>query len=155
MIKACYYIIYFCSFIFALYSSDVDGVVFENGTFSWSKDGPPCLKRYHYPESFHKAPEYTIRLSVQVSATSPLTYSVCVSRISVKVPCGSLVAVVGHVGSGKSSLLSAILGETEKRSGAVSVKVLALIIHNSHCVYFMKSTFRMASYGYRVGALSK
>uniref|UniRef100_A0A8C2J475 ABC-type glutathione-S-conjugate transporter n=1 Tax=Cyprinus carpio TaxID=7962 RepID=A0A8C2J475_CYPCA len=61
--------------------------VFENGTFSWSKDGPPCLK-----------------------------------RISVRVPCGSLVAVVGHVGSGKSSLLSAMLGETEKRSGAVSVK---------------------------------
>uniref|UniRef100_A0A8C2BGL1 ABC-type glutathione-S-conjugate transporter n=1 Tax=Cyprinus carpio TaxID=7962 RepID=A0A8C2BGL1_CYPCA len=58
-----------------------------NGTFSWSKDGPPCLK-----------------------------------RISVRVPCGSLVAVVGHVGSGKSSLLSAMLGETEKRSGAVSVK---------------------------------
>uniref|UniRef100_A0A8C2GUF2 ABC-type glutathione-S-conjugate transporter n=1 Tax=Cyprinus carpio TaxID=7962 RepID=A0A8C2GUF2_CYPCA len=62
--------------------------VFENGTFSWSKDGPPCLK----------------------------------SRISVRVPCGSLVAVVGHVGSGKSSLLSAMLGETEKRSGAISVK---------------------------------
>uniref|UniRef100_A0A672NT23 ABC-type glutathione-S-conjugate transporter n=1 Tax=Sinocyclocheilus grahami TaxID=75366 RepID=A0A672NT23_SINGR len=58
-----------------------------NGTFSWSKDGPACLK-----------------------------------GISVRVPCGSLVAVVGHVGSGKSSLLSAILGETEKRSGAVSVK---------------------------------
>uniref|UniRef100_A0A9J8CDF7 ABC-type glutathione-S-conjugate transporter n=1 Tax=Cyprinus carpio carpio TaxID=630221 RepID=A0A9J8CDF7_CYPCA len=52
----------------------------------------------------------------------PLTYSVCWSRISVRVPCGSLVAVVGHVGSGKSSLLSAMLGETEKRSGAVSVK---------------------------------
>ncbi|CAM4621368.1 unnamed protein product [Leuciscus chuanchicus] len=68
------------------FKSDVDGVVFDNGTFSWSKDGPPCLK-----------------------------------RISVKVPRGSLVAVVGHVGSGKSSLLSAILGETEKRSGAVSV----------------------------------
>uniref|UniRef100_A0A8C1PJT4 ABC-type glutathione-S-conjugate transporter n=1 Tax=Cyprinus carpio TaxID=7962 RepID=A0A8C1PJT4_CYPCA len=67
------------------FKSDVDGVVFENGTFSWSKDGPPCLK-------------------------------------SVRVPCGSLVAVVGHVGSGKSSLLSAMLGETEKRSGAVSVK---------------------------------
>lgn len=38
-------------------------------------------------------------------------------------PRGSLVAVVGHVGSGKSSLLSAMLGETEKRSGTVSIKV--------------------------------
>ncbi|TRY81629.1 hypothetical protein DNTS_014478 [Danionella cerebrum] len=67
------------------FKSDVDGVVFDNGTFSWSKEGAPCLK-------------------------------------SVRVPCGSLVAVVGHVGSGKSSLLSAMLGETEKRSGSVSIK---------------------------------
>uniref|UniRef100_A0A8C7QX01 ABC-type glutathione-S-conjugate transporter n=1 Tax=Oncorhynchus mykiss TaxID=8022 RepID=A0A8C7QX01_ONCMY len=58
-----------------------------NGTFSWTKEGPPCLK-----------------------------------RINVRVPQGSLVAVVGHVGSGKSSLLSAMLGETEKRSGSVSIK---------------------------------
>lgn len=27
--------------------SDEEGVVVENGTFSWSKDGPPCLKRYN------------------------------------------------------------------------------------------------------------
>uniref|UniRef100_A0A8C7CB62 ABC-type glutathione-S-conjugate transporter n=1 Tax=Oncorhynchus kisutch TaxID=8019 RepID=A0A8C7CB62_ONCKI len=45
-----------------------------------------------------------------------------VYRINVRVPQGSLVAVVGHVGSGKSSLLSAMLGETEKRSGSVSIK---------------------------------
>uniref|UniRef100_A0A8B9LXC6 ABC-type glutathione-S-conjugate transporter n=1 Tax=Astyanax mexicanus TaxID=7994 RepID=A0A8B9LXC6_ASTMX len=59
----------------------------SDGTFSWSRDGPPCLR-----------------------------------RISVKVPRGCLVAVVGHVGSGKSSLLSAMLGETEKKSGNVTVK---------------------------------
>uniref|UniRef100_A0A8C5H1L3 ABC-type glutathione-S-conjugate transporter n=1 Tax=Gouania willdenowi TaxID=441366 RepID=A0A8C5H1L3_GOUWI len=68
-------------------SSDGDDVIIDNGTFSWSAEGPPCLKRY----------------------------DVCVPR-------GSLVAVVGHVGSGKSSLLSAMLGETEKRSGQVTVK---------------------------------
>ncbi|KAM7393766.1 hypothetical protein PAMP_020615 [Pampus punctatissimus] len=68
-------------------SSEGEDVVLENGTFSWSAEGPPCLK-----------------------------------RISVRVPRGSLVAVVGHVGSGKSSLLSAMLGETEKRSGHVTVK---------------------------------
>uniref|UniRef100_A0AAR2LSI3 ABC-type glutathione-S-conjugate transporter n=1 Tax=Pygocentrus nattereri TaxID=42514 RepID=A0AAR2LSI3_PYGNA len=67
--------------------TDGDSVVIENGTFSWSRDGPPCLR-----------------------------------RISVKVPHGSLVAVVGHVGSGKSSLLSAMLGEMEKKSGNITVK---------------------------------
>uniref|UniRef100_A0A7N6ALG0 ABC-type glutathione-S-conjugate transporter n=1 Tax=Anabas testudineus TaxID=64144 RepID=A0A7N6ALG0_ANATE len=65
----------------------LEDVVIENGTFGWSAEGPPCLK-----------------------------------RINVRVPRGSLVAVVGHVGSGKSSLLSAMLGETEKRSGCVTVK---------------------------------
>uniref|UniRef100_A0AAR2L873 ABC-type glutathione-S-conjugate transporter n=1 Tax=Pygocentrus nattereri TaxID=42514 RepID=A0AAR2L873_PYGNA len=46
----------------------------------------------------------------------------CISRINFQVPRGALVAVVGHVGSGKSSLLSAMLGETERRSGSVSIK---------------------------------
>uniref|UniRef100_A0AAY4BU55 Multidrug resistance-associated protein 1 n=1 Tax=Denticeps clupeoides TaxID=299321 RepID=A0AAY4BU55_9TELE len=43
-------------------------------------------------------------------------------RINVLIPEGSLVAVVGHVGSGKSSLLSALLGEMHKQDGAVSIK---------------------------------
>ncbi|XP_061472000.1 ATP-binding cassette sub-family C member 3 isoform X2 [Rhineura floridana] len=38
------------------------------------------------------------------------------------VPSGSLVAVVGHVGCGKSSLMSALLGEMEKLHGEVAVK---------------------------------
>ncbi|CAL8332500.1 unnamed protein product [Merluccius merluccius] len=71
----------------AAHSLDGEDVAIDNGTFSWSAEGPPCLK-----------------------------------RINVSVPRGSLVAVVGHVGSGKSSLLSAMLGETEKRSGSVTVK---------------------------------
>jgi ABC-type transport system involved in cytochrome bd biosynthesis fused ATPase/permease subunit len=36
---------------------------------------------------------------------------------AMKVPPGSLVAVVGNVGSGKSSLLSALLGEMKTLSG--------------------------------------
>lgn len=43
--------------------------------------------------------------------------------INLNVTPGQLVAVVGQVGSGKSSLLSAILGEMEKIRGNVSTKV--------------------------------
>ncbi|XP_067238284.1 multidrug resistance-associated protein 1 isoform X1 [Chanodichthys erythropterus] len=43
-------------------------------------------------------------------------------RINVCIPEGALVAVVGHVGSGKSSLLSALLGEMQKQEGNVSIK---------------------------------
>jgi len=36
---------------------------------------------------------------------------------------GELIAVVGTVGSGKSSLISALLGEMDKLQGKVNVKV--------------------------------
>ena len=47
-----------------------------------------------------------------------ITYS-----INLNVKPGQLVAVVGHVGAGKSSLISALLGEMEKMTGRVLVKV--------------------------------
>lgn len=53
-------------------------------------------------------------------------------RITVKVPEGKLVAVVGSVGCGKSSFLSAILGDMEKVSGKVVVKVCCRCSNFSH-----------------------
>lgn len=44
-------------------------------------------------------------------------------NINLRVKEGSLVAIVGTVGSGKSSLLSAILGEMDKITGRVNTKV--------------------------------
>ncbi|XP_055077733.1 multidrug resistance-associated protein 1-like [Periophthalmus magnuspinnatus] len=44
------------------------------------------------------------------------------SSINVMVEQGALVAVVGPVGSGKSSLLAAVLGEMERRSGSLSTR---------------------------------
>ena len=44
-------------------------------------------------------------------------------NIDLHVPPGSLIAIVGSVGSGKSSLLSALLGEMEKVEGRVNTKV--------------------------------
>ena len=43
--------------------------------------------------------------------------------INLRIGGGQLVAVVGQVGAGKSSLISALLGEMEKLSGSISVKV--------------------------------
>ncbi|NXT85057.1 MRP6 protein, partial [Zapornia atra] len=47
--------------------------------------------------------------------------AVCLQRIDLMVPQGSLLAVVGGVGAGKSSLLAALLGELEQTHGSVTV----------------------------------
>eukprot|EP00095_Tigriopus_kingsejongensis_P012175 snap_masked-scaffold1304_size49437-processed-gene-0.4 protein:Tk12175 transcript:snap_masked-scaffold1304_size49437-processed-gene-0.4-mRNA-1 annotation:"multidrug resistance-associated protein 1 isoform x3" len=44
------------------------------------------------------------------------------SQMNLSIPCGSLTAIVGTVGAGKSSLLSSFLGEMEKLSGQVQVR---------------------------------
>lgn len=43
-------------------------------------------------------------------------------NINVMVPQGSLLAVVGHVGCGKTSLVSALLGEMHKQEGQISIR---------------------------------
>ncbi|XP_046342176.2 multidrug resistance-associated protein 1-like isoform X2 [Haliotis rufescens] len=44
------------------------------------------------------------------------------SNVNLSIPEGSLVAVVGHVGAGKSSLVAAVLGEIQKVKGHLSVQ---------------------------------
>ena len=48
------------------------------------------------------------------------------SSINLTVKPGELVAVVGQVGAGKSSLVSALLGEMEKMNGYVALRVCFL-----------------------------
>uniref|UniRef100_A0A287B6A6 Multidrug resistance-associated protein 1 n=1 Tax=Sus scrofa TaxID=9823 RepID=A0A287B6A6_PIG len=49
--------------------------------------------------------------------------------ITFSIPEGSLVAVVGQVGCGKSSLLSALLAEMDKVEGHVAIKTRLLVTH--------------------------
>ncbi|KFQ70893.1 Multidrug resistance-associated protein 1, partial [Phaethon lepturus] len=52
----------------------------------------------------------------------------CLRRIDLTVPQGSLLAIVGQVGAGKSSLLSALLGELERTDGCVTMKGTAAYV---------------------------
>jgi len=52
--------------------------------------------------------------------------TVILDDINLKVPTGSLSAIVGPVGCGKSSLLSACIGDLYKHSGEVTYKVSTL-----------------------------
>lgn len=56
--------------------------------------------------------------------------------MSLDIKRGQLVAVVGQVGSGKSSLLSAILGEMDKINGYVGLNVKMRWIVNESVRFF-------------------
>ena len=61
--------------------------------------------------------------------------------INLSVPDGKLVAVVGNVGSGKSSLVSAMLGDMEVLNGNthVRVKELSFLLQ----IFMMRSLFSL------------
>ena len=67
---------------------------------------------------------YTVQVLLGHFAT------VLIHSINLNIKPGQLVAVVGHVGAGKSSLISALLGEMEKIEGHVVVKVVTTLVNN-------------------------
>ncbi|ELW62271.1 Putative ATP-binding cassette sub-family C member 13 [Tupaia chinensis] len=61
--------------------------------------------------------------------------------LNIKIPEGALVAVVGQVGSGKSSVLSAILGEMEKLTGVVQRKGVNISGGQKHRVSLARAVY--------------
>uniref|UniRef100_A0A8U7PAC6 ABC-type glutathione-S-conjugate transporter n=1 Tax=Corvus moneduloides TaxID=1196302 RepID=A0A8U7PAC6_CORMO len=70
----------------------------------------------------HSFLPFSINAAVQVSCRP------CFSSFDLTVPQGSLLAVVGQVGAGKSSLLAALLGELETTDGCVTMKDTAAYV---------------------------
>uniref|UniRef100_A0A8C3D0Q3 ABC-type glutathione-S-conjugate transporter n=1 Tax=Cairina moschata TaxID=8855 RepID=A0A8C3D0Q3_CAIMO len=87
-------ICFFFFFFFFFFGHNLQAsITIRNGTFCWSKETSPCLR-----------------------------------RIDLTVPQGSLIAIVGQVGAGKSSLLSALLGELEQTDGCMTMKGTAAYV---------------------------
>lgn len=59
-----------------------------------------------------------------------------ISNLSLRVRTGELVAVVGKVGAGKSSLLNAILGEMRKLEGNIGVREV-----RRHSLEYMENNY--------------
>ena len=76
----------------------------------------PNTKQVHQIEILEKLNDLVMIMTVLQSYF--LQYS-----INLEVARGQLIAVVGKVGAGKSSLLQAMLGEMEKVEGSVTIKV--------------------------------
>ncbi|TPX36938.1 hypothetical protein SmJEL517_g00979 [Synchytrium microbalum] len=62
------------------------------------------------------------QLEKLVSAETAELPDLRLSNIELNVPAGSLVAIVGPVGSGKTSLLSALVGEMKRKTGSVEFR---------------------------------
>ncbi|KAI8811652.1 P-loop containing nucleoside triphosphate hydrolase protein [Cladochytrium replicatum] len=104
-----------------------NAVTIENGTFEWetappesesSKDEPaPEIEAAKVKYTGVPAAENERHSSeVSVSTVRPPA----LRSIEIEIPHGSLCAIVGPVGSGKSSLLSAMIGEMKRISGDVT-----------------------------------
>ncbi|KAI9332974.1 P-loop containing nucleoside triphosphate hydrolase protein [Obelidium mucronatum] len=111
-----------------------DAIVIENGSFEWS--GPVYIegvegwtiplkgKAKEGPKKKAADGEDNSKKSFKVEEEVELGKLGVVSAgslrdINLRVPKGALVAIVGSVGSGKSSLLNALVGEMRKTGGAV------------------------------------
>ncbi|KAF9935468.1 hypothetical protein BGZ67_003418 [Mortierella alpina] len=99
-------------------------VVIKNGTFSWTCD-------------HDLADDETVGLldSFDSAASKPT-----LQNIDLSVPNGSLVAIVGRVGQGKSSLLSAITGEMYKYQGYA--KIIGRIAYVPQQAWILNATLR-------------
>jgi ABC-type multidrug transport system fused ATPase/permease subunit len=74
------------------------------------------------PKAVERLPcggEYDVEIEDGSFKWDPKSDRVTLKDVNVKIPHGAFVAIVGMVGSGKSALLSAVLGEIPKLSGSV------------------------------------
>ncbi|KAF9193533.1 hypothetical protein BGZ51_003088 [Haplosporangium sp. Z 767] len=107
---------------------DADGrilaIEIQSGTFAWEQ--LPGLGQSEELATSEMTDEQRERQPLlgtddSSSSTTPPPARPVLSNINLQVPEGSLTAVVGRIGQGKSSLLSAIIGEMYKHQGMVAV----------------------------------
>lgn len=92
----------------------VGGLIVEDAGFAWDVS-PPSTSPKKSGSSKPKA------LPPSSSAVPPVSDGIpfSLSSITMTIPKGSLVAIVGPVGSGKTSLLQGLIGEMRKTEGRV------------------------------------
>ncbi|KAH8100094.1 P-loop containing nucleoside triphosphate hydrolase protein [Cristinia sonorae] len=89
-------------------------IVVEDGSFTW--DSPP-------PEAPGKQKKEKGKAAMVEAAKPETTDKIFgLTNINLTIPDGQLTAIVGPVGTGKTSLLEAMIGEMRKTSGTVKFK---------------------------------
>ncbi|KAG0029018.1 Multidrug resistance-associated protein 1 [Podila clonocystis] len=110
---------------------DVTAIEIQEGVFAWCPEHAP--KETEKQRKSREKEEAKKRTTAEMLAKKmgkpvlekpeePVDYSPTLTNINLTIAKGSLTAVVGRVGQGKTSLLSALIGEMYKRQGSVRIR---------------------------------
>ncbi|KAF9208960.1 hypothetical protein BGZ59_010357, partial [Podila verticillata] len=92
-------------------------IVLEDATFAWKSESALNESEDDDEDANGEANETTALLSNSSERTNEPT----LTNVNIKIARGHLTAVVGRVGQGKSSLLSALIGDMYKRQGRAKI----------------------------------
>ena len=99
-------------------------VSIRSGNFSWAKASSEKKKEEKKASKYRRFLEIVLPCffgQTKTKAKDMTTLNTVLRDIDIEIPAGQLCIVAGKVGSGKSSLLSAVLGELKKDRGDVSM----------------------------------
>ncbi|KAF9142606.1 hypothetical protein BGX30_002585 [Mortierella sp. GBA39] len=93
----------------------------EQGTFSWEKQEPATATSVVDQDTSSLGERQPLLSAASAQPQSAIAVKATLTNINLRVPDGHLTAFVGRIGQGKSSLMSAIMGEMYKLHGSVTV----------------------------------
>ncbi|KAG0200435.1 hypothetical protein BGX28_006514 [Mortierella sp. GBA30] len=94
-------------------SQPVFAVDIEQGTFAWEKPLDATVREIDASLQGERQP--------LLAVIPPPPVKPALSNITLQIPEGHLTAIAGRIGQGKSSLLSAVMGEMYKINGSVTI----------------------------------
>ncbi|XP_015785719.1 multidrug resistance-associated protein 1 [Tetranychus urticae] len=125
-------------------NDEIDAISVEDACFKWGKKieekkEAKTKRRFLFKKS--RKVEVDVNENGEIS-TALLNDEPTLQKINIRVKTGSFVAIVGSVGSGKSSLLSAILGEMEKVKGRININGKLRIAYVAQQAWIQNATLR-------------
>jgi ABC-type transport system involved in cytochrome bd biosynthesis fused ATPase/permease subunit len=93
----------------------------EQGTFSWEKEEPATTTSVVEQDASSLGERQPLLSAARSQPQTAINTKATLTNINLRVPDGHLTAFVGRIGQGKSSLMSAIMGEMYKLHGSVTV----------------------------------
>ncbi|KAG0092465.1 Multidrug resistance-associated protein 1 [Podila epicladia] len=112
--------------------TDGPAIEIQDGVFAWCPEHAPIeteKQRKSREKEEAKKQEMAATLAKKMGKPipekkpeEPVDYSATLTNINLTIAKGSLTAVVGRVGQGKTSLLSTLIGDMYKRQGSVRIR---------------------------------